>query len=177
MEFFDSIIEQYREVENTVAMMLMEIHKKITEMEKLKMNETEMKKETSGLHNEIYVPFAAYEMQEERHHESLEAQEARNMEERQKLMDRHDAELDKVRKHYQRIVLAVSVALTTMIVGIFAFAFYFLSNYTFATVSQDGDGLNNYINQSSEVQVDYGAEDYRDKLSEFDQETEGSLDK
>lgn len=177
MELFDSIIEQYREVENTVAMMLMEIHKKITEMEKLKMNETEMKKETSGLHNDIYVPFAAYEMQEERHHESFEAQEARHIEEKEKLMNRHDAELDKLRKHYQKIVISVSSVLAIMIIGIFSLVFYFFNNYDFATVTQDGDGLNNFVNRSASVEVSYGSEDNNDQLERPKQNTEGDLDK
>lgn len=176
MELFDNIIEQYREVENTVAMMLMEIHKKITEMEKLKMNETEMKKETSGLHNDIYVPFAAYEMQEERHHESFEAQEARNMEERQKLMDRHDAELDKVRKHYQHLVMFITIPFAVFVAAAFMFAAWFVSSYDFASYNQDGDGINNYLNSSSQGDVTYEPIYPGDYLEESLQ-GEGSLDK
>lgn len=176
MELFDSIIEQYREVENTVAMMLMEIHKKITEMEKLKMNETEMKKETSGLHNDIYVPFAAYEMQEERHHESFEAQEARHIEEKEKLMDRHDAELDKVRKHYKNIVMFITIPFATLIIAIFATVIWFFSNYDFASYNQDGDGINNYLNSSSQGDVRYEPIYPGDYLEESLQ-GEGSLDK
>lgn len=176
MELFDSIIEQYREVENTVAMMLMEIHKKITEMEKLKMNETEMKKETSGLHNDIYVPFAAYEMQEERHHESFEAQEARNMEERQKLMDRHDAELDKLRKHYQHLVMFITIPFAAFVVAAFVFAAWFVNSYDLATYEQDGDGLNNIANKTTQGDVTYGAAPTNHSVEEL-LTGEGDLDK
>ena len=176
MDNLNDILAQYREIERIIAVMLMEVHEKITEMEKLKRNETEMKKETSGLHNDIYVPFAAYEMQEERHHESFEAQEARNMEERQKLMDRHDAELDKVRKHYKNIVMFITIPFATLIVAIFATVIWFFGSYDFASYNQDGDGINNYLNSSSQGDVTYEPIYPGDYLEESLQ-GEGGLDK
>lgn len=164
MDNLNDILAQYREIERIIAVMLMEVHEKITEMENLKMNENEIK-ETNDMHDGIYVPFAAYEIQEERHKE-----------EKEKLMNRHDAEMDKVRKHYKNIVMFITIPFATLIVAIFATVIWFFSSYDFASYNQDGDGINNYLNSSSQGDVTYEPIYPGDYLEESLQ-GEGGLDK
>lgn len=152
MELLDEIVKQYRMLANSAATMLMEIERKIYELERLKMNETESKETIKR--DVVMIPFAAYEAQ----------------------LERFDEEKEKLRKHYQRIVISISSVLAIMIIGIFALAFYVMCNYEVATVSQDADGFNNYVNRSSQVDVAYGTEDNGDKLSEPEQDSEGNLD-
>lgn len=166
MEFLDELIEQYRRIENSLALLLMQTQTKIAEMERLNMDENKINETMNeSQHKGIYVPLAAYEMQQERF-----------FDERKDLMDRAEAEKDKMRKHYRRIIIAVSTPLALMIIGIFAIAFYFMANFEVATLSQDGDGLNNFVNRSSSVEVNYGAEDNNDQLSRPEQNTEGNPD-
>ena len=180
MEFLDNLIEKYREIENALAILLMETESKIAEMERLNMDENKISDTANeSQHKGVYVPLAAYEMQQERF-----------FDERKDLMDRAEAEKDKIRKevdklieekdkmrkHYRRIIIAVSTPLAIMIIGIFAAVFYFMANFEVAALSQDGDGLNNFVNRSSSVEVNYGAEDNNDQLSRPEQNTEGNPD-
>lgn len=71
----------------------------------------------------IQVPFAAYETQLERFQE-----------EKRELLDRHDAEKDKMRKHYRNIVIAVCSVLIALIVGLFGTVIYLFDNFDFATI-------------------------------------------
>lgn len=166
MEFLDELIEQYRRIENSLALLLMQTQTKIAEMERLNMDENKINDTANeSQHKGIYVPLAAYEIQQERF-----------FEERKDLMDRAESEKDKMRKHYRKIVFAVSVPLALMIIGIFAVVFYFMANYEIATVSQDSAEFNNYVNRSSRVDVAYGAEDNGDQLSESQPSSEGDID-
>lgn len=166
MEYLDELIEKYREIENALAILLMETESKIAEMERLNMDENKANETMNeSQHKGVYVPLAAYEIQQERF-----------FDERKDLMDRAEAEKDKMRKHYRRIIVAVSTPLAIMIIGIFAAVFYFMANFEVATLSQDGDGLNNFVNRSSSVEVNYGAEDNNDQLSRPEQNTEGNTD-
>lgn len=166
MEFLDELIEQYRRIENSLALLLMQTQTKIAEMERLNMDENKTDETMNeSQHKGVYVPLAAYEIQQERF-----------FDERKDLMDRAEAEKDKMRKHYRRIIIAVSTPLAIMIIGIFAAVFYFMANFEVATLSQDGDGLNNFVNRSSSVEVNYGAEDNNDQLSRPEQNTEGNPD-
>lgn len=141
MEFLDELIEQYRRIENSLALLLMQTQTKIAEMERLNMDENKTDETMNeSQHKGVYVPLAAYEIQQERF-----------FDERKDLMDRAEAEKDKMRKHYRRIIIAVSTPLAIMIIGIFAAVFYFMANFEVATLSQDGDGLNNFVNRSSSV--------------------------
>lgn len=166
MEYLDELIEKYREIENALAILLMGTESKIAEMERLNMDENKANETMNeSQHKGVYVPLAAYEIQQERF-----------FDERKDLMDRAEAEKDKMRKHYRRIIVAVSTPLAIMIIGIFAAVFYFMANFEVATLSQDGDGLNNFVNRSSSVEVNYGAEDNNDQLSRPEQNTEGNTD-
>ena len=166
MEYLDELIEKYREIENALAILLMETESKIAEMERLNMDENKINDTANeSQHKGVYVPLAAYEIQQERF-----------FDERKDLMDRAEAEKDKMRKHYRKIVFAVSMPLAIMIIGIFAVVFYFMANYEIATVSQDSAEFNNYVNRSSQVDVAYGAEDNGDQLSESQPSSEGDID-
>ena len=152
MELLDEIVKQYRMLENSSATMLMEIERKIYELERLKMNENESKRITS--HESVMIPLAAYEMQ----------------------LERFDVEKDKKRKHYKTLVMFVTIPLVTLIIAIFATVIWFFSNYDFASYNQDGDGINNYLNSSSQGDVRYEPIYPGDYLEESLQ-GEGSLDK
>ena len=166
MEYLDELIEKYREIENALAILLMETESKIAEMERLNMDENKANETMNeSQHKGVYVPLAAYEIQQERF-----------FDERKDLMDRAESEKDKMRKHYRKIVFAVSMPLALMIIGIFAVVFYFMANYEIATVSQDSAEFNNYVNRSSQVDVAYGAEDNGDQLSESQPSSEGDID-
>lgn len=74
----------------------------------------------------VMIPFAAYEIQSEQH-----------LEEKRELLDRHEREIARMRKHYEKIVLAISILLITFIVGIFSTILYFLANYDVYNLHQD----------------------------------------
>lgn len=75
----------------------------------------------------VMIPYAAFEMQ----------------------ADRHDAEKDKIRKGYRRIITGICVSFTLAIALIIGTIFYVASNYEFASYSQDGNGINNYLSESA----------------------------
>lgn len=180
MEFLDELIEQYRRIENSLALLLMQTQTKIAEMERLNMDENKINETMNeSQHKGVYVPLAAYEMQQERFFEERKDLMDRAESEKDKIrkeVDKLIEEKDKMRKHYRRIIIAVSTPLALMIIGIFAAVFYFMANYEIATVSQDAIGFNNYVNRSSQVDVAYGAEDNGDQLSESESSSEGNPD-
>ena len=68
-------------------------------------------------------------------------------EERLELNRMHNEEMDKMRKHYGRIILALILTLALLLGGIIGGVVYVLSNFEFETYSQEayigGDGTNN----------------------------------
>lgn len=147
MEFLDELIEQYRRIENSLALLLMQTQTKIAEMERLNMDENKINETMNeSQHKGVYVPLAAYEMQQERF-----------FEERKDLMDRAESEKDKMRKHYKHLVMFITIPFAIFIVGIFVFCIWFFTNYDLATYEQDGDGLNNIANKTTQGNVTYGA--------------------
>lgn len=133
MELLDEIVKQYRMLENSAATMLMEIERKIYELERLKMNETESKETIKR--DVVMIPFAAYEAQ----------------------LERFDEEKEKMRKHYKHLVMFITIPFAIFIVVIFVFFIWFFTNYDLATYEQDGDGLNNIANKTTQGNVTYGA--------------------
>lgn len=180
MEYLEDLIEKYREIENALALLLMQTQAKIAEMERLNMDENKINDTANeSQHKGVYVPLAAYEMQQERFFEERKDMMDRAEAEKDKIrkeVDKLIEEKDKMRKHYRRIIVAVSTPLALMIIGIFAVVFYFMANYEIATVSQDSAAFNNYVNRSSQVDVAYGAEDNGDQLSESKSSSEGNID-
>ncbi len=65
--------------------------------------------------NLAHVPFAAYELQAER----------------------HEAEKDKMRKHYRNIIWAISIPFILFITMLIGTIIYFVSNCNIASVYQD----------------------------------------
>lgn len=74
------------------------------------------------------VPFVAYEMQLERH-----------LEEKKDLLDRHEAEKDKMRKHYRNIILAITIPFTLFVSMLIGTIIYFFSNYTLDEINLSQD--------------------------------------
>ena len=73
--------------------------------------------------------------------------------------DRHDAEKDKMRKHYKSIIMWISVAFVTFVLLVFGSIWYLFANYDFTTYSQDGNGINNYLGENAQQgDLNYGAE-------------------
>lgn len=145
MGFLDELIEQYRQIENALALLLMQTQAKIAEMERLNMDENKTNDVMSDSQRKgIQVPFAAYETQAERFQQ-----------EKQALLDRFDAEKDKMRKHYKHIVMLIAIPFAAFIIALFGTVIWFFNNYDFASYQQDGDGINNYLNGSSQGDMTY----------------------
>lgn len=87
-------------------------------------------------HESINIPFAAYETQLERFQE-----------EKRELMESHEKEKDKIRKHYRSIVIAVCAVLTAMIVSVAILAMYFVYNFAIEipSVEQTASGWNDAV--------------------------------
>lgn len=114
-----NLIEQLKEIENQAASTLMqatETRERLQEAYRMMNEEIEKNIE----HENVQVPFAAFETQLERFQE-----------EKRELLDRHEQEKDKIRKHYGKIIIAMAIVLTSIIIGIFGTIFYFLNNYDF----------------------------------------------
>lgn len=165
MEYLDDLIEKYREIENALAILLMETESKIAEMERLNMDENKINDTANeSQHKGIYVPLAAYEMQQERF-----------FEERKDLMDRAEAEKDKMRKHYKHIVTLIVIPFAALIIALFGTVVWFFNHYDFASYQQDGDGINSYLNGSSQGDVTYEPT-YPGDYLEKSLTSEGNLD-
>lgn len=120
-------IERLKDIENqaaTTLMQAMEAREKLQEAYEMMSEENAKNTE----HNDVRVPFVAFETQLERFQE-----------EKRELLDRHEKEKDKMRKHYRKIIIAMAVALTAMIVGLFGTALYFVSYFDIATVNLEQD--------------------------------------
>ena len=66
--------------------------------------------------------------------------------------DRHDAEKDKMRKHYKSIIMWISVAFVTFVLLVFGSIWYITANYEFSEFSQDVEtGNANYVANSGDV--------------------------
>ena len=104
------------------------------------------------------VPFAAYEMQLERNLEEKKEIEERHLKEKEKIHERHEQEKDKMRKHYRNLILLIAIPFFAFIVAVFGTAAWFFNNYDFATYTQDGYGLNNIANRTTQGDVIYEPE-------------------
>lgn len=120
--------------------------------------------------NIAQIPFVAYEMQLERNHEDIEELGKRFSEEKKDILDRHERVNDKIRKHDRAIIISLAVALSIMIIGVFAFAFWLFSNFDFMSTTIDGDGLNNVAIETTQGDVIY--EPIRPDIGEKEQEEE-----
>lgn len=157
-----TLIEELNKYEKAMADALMQV---VETKQKLleEYNMMEMKNENpSGV--EIKIPFAAYETQLERFQE-----------EKRELQDRYDREKEAMRKHYRNLVKWISISFVAFIFCVFGTVIWFFNNYDFATYVQDGDGLNNYLKNSTQGDVTYEPENTRDFFEESS-ESQGPLD-
>lgn len=147
--------EQFLELERETIQALRqmaEIRKKIQEasgMDMENMNELDI----------AQVPFAAYEMQLERHKEEKSEMEERFLKEKEQIHERHEREKDKMRKHYRNMILWIAIPFLTFIVAVFGTVAWFLNNYDITGVTQDGAGINNYAYQTTQGDVIYEPKD------------------
>lgn len=146
--------EQFLELERETIQALRqmaEIRNKIREvsgMDMENMNELDI----------AQVPFAAYEMQLERHKEEKSEMEERFLKEK-----------DKMRKHYRNLILWIAIPFLTFIIAVFGTVAWFLSNYDIMDVSQDSAGINNYAYQTTQGDVIYESTDSDDRSEETTQ--------
>lgn len=125
--------EQFLELERETIQALRqmaEIRKKIQEASGMDMNNM------SDL-DVAQVPFAAYEMQLERHKEEKSEMEERFLKEKEQIHERNEQEKDKMRKHYRNIILWIAIPFFTFIVLVFGTIAWFFSNYDIASYTQD----------------------------------------
>lgn len=101
------------------------------------------------------IPFAAYEMQLERSKEEKEAIEERHLKEKEQIHNRHEIEKEKMRKHYRNLILWIAIPFLTFIVAVFGTVAWFFSNYDIMSYTQDGNGLNNIANKTTQGDVIY----------------------
>lgn len=101
------------------------------------------------------IPFAAYEMQLERHLQEKKEMEERHLKEKEQIHDRHEREKERIRKHYKNIIMWISIPFIVFLIGVFGGVVWFFGEYEFASYAQDGDGLNNIVNESAQGDVTY----------------------
>ena len=101
------------------------------------------------------IPFAAYEMQLERHLQEKKEMEERHLKEKEQIHDRHEREKERIRKHYKNIIMWISIPFIVFLIGAFGSIVWFFGEYEFASYAQDGDGLNNIVNESTQGDVTY----------------------
>ncbi len=101
------------------------------------------------------IPFAAYEMQLERHLQEKKEMEERHLKEKEQIHDRHEREKERIRKHYKNIIMWISIPFIVFLIGVFGSVVWFFREYEFASYAQDGDGLNNIVNESTQGDVTY----------------------
>lgn len=147
--------EQFSELEQETFQalsQLAEIRKKIQEVSGMDIDNT----------NDLdvaQIPFAAYEMQLERNLEEKKEIEERHLKEKEQIRERHEREKDKMRKHYRNLILWIAIPFFTFIVAVFGTVAWFLNNYDFTGVTQDGAGINNYAYQTTQGDVIYEPKD------------------
>ena len=124
--------------------------KALMELKEIKsklMGACDMESDERRTYEDREVPLAAYELQLERH-----------LEEKKDLLDRHELEKDKMRKQYRTIVGWLAGVLIALLIGVFGTAIWFMNTYDIMSYSQDGNGLNNIANRTTQGDVIYEPE-------------------
>ena len=83
------------------------------------------------------IPFAAYEMQLERHLQEKKEMEERHLKEKEQIHDRHEREKERIRKHYKNLIMWISIPFIVFLIGVFGSIVWFLNNYEIATYTQE----------------------------------------
>lgn len=137
-------INEYEERASELLIQISELRAQVMEAYSMEKGTNEKIASISEKVEASKVPFVAYEMQLERH-----------LEEKKDLLDRHEAEKDKMRKHYRNIIVSMAVALSIMIIGLFSAIIWFFNNFDIMTVTQDGNGINNYASNATQGDIIY----------------------
>lgn len=91
------------------------------------------------------IPFAAYEMQLERHLQEKKEMEERHLKEKEQIHDRHEREKERIRKHYKNIIMWISIPFIVFLIGVFGSAVWFFNDYEFASYYQDVNADNSGV--------------------------------
>lgn len=138
-------LELERETVQALSQMS-EIRKKIREVSGMDM-------ENMNALDIAQVPFAAYEMQLERHKEEKSEMEERFLKEKEQIHERHEREKDKMRKHYRNLILWIAIPFLTFIIAVFGTVAWFFNNYDFASYLQDSTyGNANFIGNDGDIE-------------------------
>lgn len=122
----------------------------------------------------LTIPFASYEMQQDRFLESYEQQQEKFFEEKKIILEQCGKEKEQIleqsekdKKRLKHIIVILICVIMAVIVGIFGTAIYIVRNYEIASYSQDvntgnanfigndGDTINgeaDYLNSKAEAQ-------------------------
>lgn len=119
-------INEYEERASELLIQISELRAQVMEAYSMEKGTNEKIASISEKVEASKVPFVAYEMQLERH-----------LEEKKDLLDRHEAEKDKMRKHYRNIILAITIPFTLFISMLIGTIIYIFSNYDIAMGDMD----------------------------------------
>lgn len=98
------------------------------------------------------IPFAAYEMQLERHLQEKKEMEERHLKEKEQIHDRHEREKERIRKHYKNIIMWISIPFIVFLIGVFGSAVWFLNNYDIIGFDQNSThGNANFIGNDGDI--------------------------
>lgn len=128
--------------------------------------------------NEIQVkeiPFAAYETALERAHEERRQIDELHLKEKEGIFSCHEKEMEETRKHYRNIIKWIVIPFIVFIVGVFSTVVWFFNNYDFASYVQDGNGINNYLRDSTQGDLTYEPA-YPGSFLEEQEQTQGNMD-
>lgn len=145
------ILKQVAKCENDLSDMFLRLYDLRQKIHFLGGIEMEQTKETK-------VPLVAQEMILDRLLEERTESEKIHAEERKEMRESHKKELENTVKHCKTIVKWVCGAFLAFVFLVFAGVIWFFSNYELASYTQDGDGLNNMANYTTQGDVTYGAE-------------------
>lgn len=145
----------------------------VNELKNLKKTANDMFKEVNKMEEkvgyskdeDVKVSFASYELQQERAEYERESLHDRFEQEKTDMRDRFEREKDKMRKSYRTIIAWICGILIALVVGGCATVIWFFSTYDFMSVSQDGDGINNYAHDTEQGDVIYEPKDQADSTS------------
>lgn len=121
------------------------------------------------------IPFAAYEMALERAHEERRQIDELHLKEKEGIFSRHEKEKESMQKHYRNIIKWIVIPFIVFIVGVFGTVAWFFNNYDFASYVQDGDGINNYLRDSTQGDLTYEPA-YPGSYFEEQAESQGYMD-
>lgn len=144
-----SMLKEFRECEKETSealMQLAQIRLKLLEAYNMEDNKE------FDLNEVTQIPFAAYEMQLERHLEEKRESEERHLKEKEQIHDRNEREKEKIRKHYKNIVMWISITFLAFIIAVFGTIIWFFNTYQLMSYEQDSTyGNANFIGNDGDI--------------------------